>query len=296
MIGPKVTLELRRKTEINDGMGGAILVWSGLRKIKGTLSTINGDERLSADKLTVIQTQNFYIDYPIGIILTEEDEFYWGQRRFKITFINSIGANRNLRLKITLKEETYGGEGIVSISDYENIGNFLNYNKIIAQHFQDLLTADIDGIHTAITGTGAEQEITTNITNPDYARNISLTVTNIAAPSGNVVITGIIRGVIDSESIAIIAGGIAYGNKAYDTVAKITIPAGVTVADTVTVGFSDKIGLSSKISSISSVYKKKVNNIDKTSELIGKVDAAYHTVNCSPVLSNQDMELRYIKE
>ena len=296
MIGPKVTLQLRRKTEISDGMGGAILVWSGLRKIKGTLSTISGDERLSADKLTVIQTQNFYIDYPIGITLTEEDELYWGQRRFKILFINSIGANQNLRLKITLKEETYGGEGIISIGGDDIIDSYLNYKRIVAQHFQDMLAADIDGIHAAITGNSAEQDIITNIINPDYARNMSFTVTNIAAPSGNVTIIGIVRGVIDNESIAIIPGGTAYGNKAFDTIAKITIPAGVTVADTITVGFSDKIGLSSKISSISSVYKKKVNNVDKTSELTGNVDATYHTVNCAPVLANQDMELRYIKE
>ena len=296
MIGPKVTLELRRKTEISDGMGGAVLIWSGLRKFKGTLSTISGDERLSADKLTVIQTQNFYIDYPIGITLTEEDELYWGQRRFKILFINSIGANQNLRLKITLKEETYGGDEMMSIGGDGIIDSYLNYKRIVAQHFQDMLAADSDGIHAAVTGASLEQVITTNIINPDYARNVSITVTNVVAPSGSVIFIGIIRGVIDNESIAIIPGGTAYGNKAFDTILNFTIPFTVTAADTVTVGFSDKIGLSSKISSIASVYKKKVNNVDKTSELTGNVDATYHTVNCTPVLANQDMELRYIKE
>jgi hypothetical protein len=196
---------------------------------------------------------------------------------------------------ICLAYVTIAGGVVTTIVDYRNIYSFQNYNRIIAQHFQDMMAADPDGIHAAITGTGAEQEVTNGITNPDYARNMSITTTNIAAPSGNVIITGIVRGVSDTESIAIIAGTIAYGNKAFDTVTKITLPAGVTAADTVTVGFSDKIGLSSQINAISAVFKKKVNNTDKTSELTGKVSAVYHTVDCSPIAVYQDMELRYVR-
>lgn len=106
MIGPKVTLELKRWTLTSDGMGGYTSGWAGLRNITGVLSTIRGDERLSADKLTVIQDHNFYIDYPIGITLTEKDEFYYGTRQFKIIYISNVGSNQNLRLRITLKEET----------------------------------------------------------------------------------------------------------------------------------------------------------------------------------------------
>jgi len=165
---------------------------------------------------------------------------------------------------------------------------------LVAQHFQDLLAANADGIHAAIIGNGASQNITTGITNPDYARNISITVTNVAAPSGNVVITGIVRSESTTETIAIIAGSTAYGNKAFDTVTKITIPAGVSAGDTVTVGFSDKIGLLSKINYVSSVFKKKINHEDKTSELTGKINAVYYTVDCSPIVANSDMELRYL--
>ncbi len=105
MIGKKVTLELRRKSLVSDGMGGFVESWAGLRNITGVLSTIRGNERLSADKLTVIADFNFYIDYPIGETITEEDIFQWGIREFKITFIADIGANQNQRLRITLLEE-----------------------------------------------------------------------------------------------------------------------------------------------------------------------------------------------
>ena len=105
MIGKKVTLELRRKTETDDGMGNVTTTWAGLRNITGVLSTIRGAERLSADKLTVIADFNFCIDFTIGVTITEEDIFQWGIRELKITFIADIGANQNQRLRITLLEE-----------------------------------------------------------------------------------------------------------------------------------------------------------------------------------------------
>jgi len=170
--------------------------------------------------------------------------------------------------------------------------NFI-MQRVISQHFQDLLAANASGIHAAITGTGAIQNITTAITNPDYARNPSITTTNNASPSGNVKIVGLVRGKNDEEEIAIIAGSIAYGNKAFDIVTKIVIPAGVTASDTVMVGFSDKIGLDNPIVVVGDVFKKKVNNEDKTSELSGNVSAVYHTVNCATIVANEDMLLKY---
>ena len=170
--------------------------------------------------------------------------------------------------------------------------NFI-MQRVIPQHFQDLLAANASGIYAAITGTGSEQNITTGITNPDYARNSSITTTNNASPSGNVKIVGLVRGKNDEEEIPIEAGGIAYGNKAFDIVTKIVIPAGVSASDTVTIGFSDKIGLDNPIVVIGDVFKKKVNNEDKTSELSGKVSAIYHTVDCATIVANEDMLLKY---
>ena len=104
-IGAKTTMELRRKTEVSDGMGGITTSWAGLRKIKGVLSTIRGDERLSSDKLTVIASHNFFIDFPIGETITAKDIFIKGTTTYKIIYINNMGANQNKKLKITLKEE-----------------------------------------------------------------------------------------------------------------------------------------------------------------------------------------------
>ena len=104
MLGKKTEMELRRKTEISDGMGGITTSWAGLRKIKGVLSTIRGDERLSSDKLTVISSHNFFIDFPIGETITAKDIFIKGTTEYKIIYINNMGNMQGKKLKITLKE------------------------------------------------------------------------------------------------------------------------------------------------------------------------------------------------
>lgn len=169
--------------------------------------------------------------------------------------------------------------------------NFI-MQRNISQHFQDLLTANASGIHAAITGTGSIQNITTGITNPDYARNLSITA-SAGAAAGNVKIVGLVMGKNDEEDLAINAGGITKGNKAFDIVTKIVIPASLVNPETITVGFSDKIGLDNPIVVAGDVFKKKVNNEDKTSELSGKVSATYHTVDCATIVANEDMMLKY---
>lgn len=104
MIGKKVIMELRKKTTVSDGFGGFVTTVEGLRRIMGVLSVIKGDERLSADKLTVISSHYFYVDFPIGLTITAEHIFQYGTREFKIIYISDLGANQNKRLRITLKE------------------------------------------------------------------------------------------------------------------------------------------------------------------------------------------------
>jgi len=149
--------------------------------------------------------------------------------------------------------------------------------------FKGCPPASTDYIHRAITGTGTVQEITTGITNPDFPRNISITATNNANPSDYVRVDGInARGDTDSEEIQIVAGGSAYGNKAFATITRIIIPAGVSPADTVEIGVSDKLGLSHPISAVTDVYM--VN--DATS--IPPVDVANGTIDFATIKVNPD--------
>lgn len=193
---------------------------------------------------------------------------------------------------IQLATVVISGGVVFSVTDARTF-IFHETTRNVCMHFQDLLAANASGVHAAITGNGASQDITTAITNPDYARNISITTTNNDTPSGNVTITGLVRGTSTTDVIAISAGGTVYGVKAFDTITNINIPAGVSGSDTVTVGWSDKIGLLNPITSTADVYKKKVNNADATAELSGKVSTTYHTVDCATIVANEDMEIRY---
>jgi len=193
---------------------------------------------------------------------------------------------------IQLATVVISGNVVDSVTDARTF-IFHEFSSGHCMHFQDLLPANTSGVHAAITGTGASNDVSTEITNPDYARNVSITTTDVDTPSGNVTITGIVRGTSTTDVIAIVAGGTAYGVKAFDTITNINIPDGVSASDTVTVGWSDKIGLLNPITSAADVYKKKVNNADATAELSGKVNTTYHTVDCATIENYEDMEIRY---
>jgi len=154
--------------------------------------------------------------------------------------------------------------------------------NVLPDHFQDCLALSTTTVHAAITGTGAEQEITTAITNPDVPRNIS--ITNSANSTGDVTITGVdAKGNSITEDITIVTGGTAYGDKAFATVSKITILAGVANPDTISVGISDKLGLSNIIYATGDVYKVKVNNADATGQfdMAADVDVTNGTLDMS---------------
>ncbi|MCJ7790540.1 MAG: hypothetical protein MUP69_10285 [Candidatus Atribacteria bacterium] len=167
--------------------------------------------------------------------------------------------------------------------------------RIFRMTIIDIKAADTDGIHAAINGTGATQEITVGITNPDEPRNGTITCSNIAGSSGVVTLTGLVRGVSDTEALTIILGVTVKGNKAFDTITKIDIPATLEVGDNLQVGFGDKVGLTHEISAVSKVYKVKINAVDVTSTYVtSKVNATYGTIDFSVISAYQDITIFYL--
>ena len=109
MIGSKVEIELRRKTKTGDGMGGNTLTWEGIRMLKGVmtpLSSLKEREFKVNDKLTVTATHYFFIDYPIGLEMTEEDIFVLENKTYEILYVEDISLMKKKKLKITIKVKT----------------------------------------------------------------------------------------------------------------------------------------------------------------------------------------------
>lgn len=199
-------------------------------------------------------------------------------------------ASETIGGSLTYTDLNYQWAYVVIKSDGTN-WQIIARSRLVAQsiHFQDLRIADDNYIHDAIFGTGSELEVTTEITNPDVPRNVSVKTTNILSPSGVVRITGInSKGESAEDNITIIADGTAYGVVAFATISMITVPAGVTGNDTVTIGTSDKLGLGSSIIKTTDVFKKKVNNEDKSSEILDNVDVDHDTLDCADIIENEE--------
>jgi len=128
-----------------------------------------------------------------------------------------------------------------------------NVDRAFAAHLSwtaaEAAAADTDGVHAAVTDNGSEQEITTNITNPPCARNITATAGGTAGDikAIQVTIDGTdIEGNAISEDLPAFTAdnaGTVVGSKAFKTVTKITIPAHDGTGATTAVGFGDKLGL-----------------------------------------------------
>jgi hypothetical protein len=114
---------------------------------------------------------------------------------------------------------------------------------IFRQRWTAPLLGTTTAVHAAVTGTGAIITTTTGITNPDFARVLSITLVGTTV-SGNVVINGTdIRGNSISDTIAMGAAGTYAGVLAFATVTSFVLPAAVTSGTTVSVGTTAALGL-----------------------------------------------------
>jgi len=173
------------------------------------------------------------------------------------------------------------------------ICTLLGIGGIWKERFVDVAAASVTAIHLAISGNGAVQNIITGITNPGDSRVATITTSNIASPSGNVVLTGLVRGVSTNETFVIVPGSTVIGNLPFDTITNIQLPAGVSASDTVSVGIGDKFGLQHMIDAANQVYKITVNAVDVTSTYASLVNAIYGTIDFSTAGVYQDMCVWY---
>ncbi len=101
MIGPKTEMVLQKFTEVADGQGGFTFTYQSVRKIKGVLTSLSGDERLITGKVEVFADYMFAIDYPLGLTITEKDRFILGIRKFDILLITDPAmVHRQLEIKL----------------------------------------------------------------------------------------------------------------------------------------------------------------------------------------------------
>ena len=109
------------------------------------------------------------------------------------------------------------------------------------------------GVHAAVTDNGAQQVVTTAISNPPYARNITATAGGTGTDIKAIQVT-IVGTDIDNQPLTEVlpaftldTPGTVQGSKAFKTVTSITIPAHDGLGATTAIGFGNKIGLPDKL-------------------------------------------------
>lgn len=109
-------------------------------------------------------------------------------------------------------------------------------------------------VHAAVTDTGADQVVTTAITNPPTPRNVTATSGGTAADikAVQVIVAGTnAEGVAITETLPVFTVNTAttvVGSKAFATVTSITIPAHDGTGATTAVGLGAKLGLGERLS------------------------------------------------
>lgn len=161
-------------------------------------------------------------------------------------------------------------------------------------HFMDVDAADVDYVHAAYVGAGAgNTDITTDITNPDYGRNI--TITSTAGSTGTVTVTGTtaLGALLTDDIITIVDGGTAQGVVAFVTVSKFHASDAFISPEEITFGIGDVIGLSNAISEEADIYNKVVDGVNAFGEISTNGDAANETLDCATIVQNEDITVYY---
>lgn len=113
--------------------------------------------------------------------------------------------------------------------------------------------ASTTGIHAAVTDNGAQQVVTTGITQPSVPRNITATAGGTAGDIKAIQV--IVAGTNYADeaitetlpAFTVNTAGTVTGSKAFKTVTSITIPAHDDVGATTAIGFGEKLGLPDKL-------------------------------------------------
>lgn len=122
-------------------------------------------------------------------------------------------------------------------------------SRILSYSFGAPALGTTTAVHAAVTDNGAQQVVTTGITNPDACRNVTATAGGTAGDikAIQVVVAGTnIYGEAISETLpafTVDTAGTVVGSKAFATVTSITIPAHDGNGATTSVGTGAKLGV-----------------------------------------------------
>lgn len=162
--------------------------------------------------------------------------------------------------------------------------------------------ADTNGILAAVTDTGSQQVITTGITQPSVARNITATAGGTAGDIKAIQV--IIAGTNEAgeeitetlPAFTVDTAGSVTGSKAFKTITSITIPAHDGNGATTEIGFGEKLGLPHKLSHNTVLFAFLGNTKEGTAPTVAVSASALesNTVDLNSALNGSVVDVYYI--
>ena len=268
----------------------------------GTMTITATTLTASAD-LTVTGTMGAAtVTGEIRLITSDADPDTTGEIKHDATVATMIGGalrwfdNDTSRMIVDLETDATDDDYVVAY-DADADGFYMKLDSTAAGnfflHLMDVDAADVDYVHANIVGTGVAQDVSTEITNPDYGRNI--TVTSSVGSVGVVTITGTTADGATgaTDAITIVDGATAAGVKAFVYVSNINVSDALIDPETVSIGIGDVIGLQNSISAEADIYMKTVDGIEEYGEISTKGNTTYNTLDCATIVQNEDITIYY---
>lgn len=189
------------------------------------------------------------------------------------------------------------------------LGGVIEGGQIITGAAENFLVADLGApalgattaVHAAVTDNGAQQTVTTAITNPDVPRNITATAGGTGADIGaiQVVIHGTnAEGVAISETLPAFTAntpGTVLGAKAFATVTSVVIPAHDGTGATTAIGTGSVLGLGHRISrdSIGNAYLGGTREGTRPTVAFSATAIESNTVELNSALSGDEVLVEF---
>lgn len=178
-------------------------------------------------------------------------------------------------------------------------------SRILSATFTAPAAASNTAVHAAVTDDGTEQTITSGITNPDVARNVTATAGGTAADikAIQVVVEGTDTfGEAISETLpafTVDTAGSVTGSKAFATITSITIPAHDGTGATTSIGVGKALGLPAALSrnTVVAVFRDNSKDTGSFTVAVDADEVASNTVtpSASFVPNGDDIIVDYYK-
>lgn len=156
-------------------------------------------------------------------------------------------------------------------------------------------------VHAAVTDNGAQQVITTGITNPDVPRCVTATAGGTAGDikAVQVVVEGTNEdGATITETLpafTVDTAGTVTGSKAFKTVTKVTIPAHDGTGATTAIGTGAKLGLPAQLSrdSVVNAYLGGAREATRPTVAFDTDETEKNTVSLNSALNGSEVIIDY---